>query len=365
MDWDVIVAGAGPAGSVAARTLAQAGLRVLLADPAAAAPLAGQRRIGETLPGAARSLLRELGLLVRVEGRHLRSPGAHFLWAAQQLDQMDAIRSPHGAGWHLDRVRFDADLRDAARNAGVACLAGAVSAPGRMPGGWRLRLAGAELCCRVLIDATGRRAQLARALGARRERDGDLIAVHAWYMGEGEADQRTLIEAEAAGWWYTARLPDQARVVALHLDAEDAATLLRQPGAWRNRLEGTQYIAPTLRGLSLEGPPRATDASGGQTLPAVGERWIAIGDAALSVDPLSSQGMLNALYTGWKGAQAIVQALAGDMSGLESYARTLDGVRNRYRQHRLYAYAEVNRFSEQAFWLHQRRWPVGTHIDHP
>jgi len=34
-------------------------------------------------------------------------------------------------------------------------------------------------------------------------------------------------------------------------------------------------------------------------------RWIAIGDSAVSFDPLSSQGMLTALYSAKLGAEAI------------------------------------------------------------
>jgi hypothetical protein len=39
-------------------------------------------------------------------------------------------------------------------------------------------------------------------------------------------------------------------------------------------------------------------AAGGTTLlPATGDRWAAAGDAALSFDPLSAQGLLDALFT--------------------------------------------------------------------
>ena len=67
--WDVVVAGAGPAGAVAARVLARAGRRTLLVDDVEP----GGRKVGESLPGAARPLLLDLDLLALVEGGPLLS----------------------------------------------------------------------------------------------------------------------------------------------------------------------------------------------------------------------------------------------------------------------------------------------------
>ena len=52
-----------------------------------------------------------------------------------------------------------------------------------------------------------------------------------------------------------------------------------------------------------------SDASGSVSEPVAGDGWIACGDAAVSFDPISSQGILNAIRTGAAVASAI---LAGD-----------------------------------------------------
>jgi len=78
---DVLVAGGGPAGSVAALALARRDLDVILVAP----EQTHARRIGETLPGGARPLLRDVGLLDLVaKGVHLRSPGNRLAWADLQ-----------------------------------------------------------------------------------------------------------------------------------------------------------------------------------------------------------------------------------------------------------------------------------------
>jgi flavin-dependent dehydrogenase len=66
--WDVLIAGAGPAGAVAARVLARAGRRVLLIDDSRP----DLPKVGESLPGAARPILQNLDALTVLEsGSHL------------------------------------------------------------------------------------------------------------------------------------------------------------------------------------------------------------------------------------------------------------------------------------------------------
>ena len=70
----------------------------------------------------------------------------------------------------------------------------------------------------------------------------------------------------------------------------------------------------------MEDRPRGADAGSARLDRFVGDGWVAAGDAALSFDPLSSQGMLTALYTGMKAGQALSAHLAGDGGALEAYA---------------------------------------------
>jgi hypothetical protein len=50
------------------------------------------------------------------------SHGSESSWGAAYLDGNDFIRNPYGHGWLLDRARFDASLRERARDAVAAVL---------------------------------------------------------------------------------------------------------------------------------------------------------------------------------------------------------------------------------------------------
>src|SRR5947208_985599 len=107
--YDAIVAGNGPAGSVAAFVLARAGHSVLVIGQNGSV-----RKIGESLPGAARPLLRYLGLHKILESEaHQPCFANASAWGSERLKITDMIHDPHGLGWHLDRERFDRDLLNA------------------------------------------------------------------------------------------------------------------------------------------------------------------------------------------------------------------------------------------------------------
>src|SRR5439155_27217291 len=55
-----------------------------------------------------------------------------------------------------------------------------------------------------------------------------------------------------------------------------------------------------------------------------GPGWLAVGDSAVAFDPLSSQGILKALESGWHAAETAADVLQGNTTAVDSYTGWLE-----------------------------------------
>lgn len=359
--FDVLIAGGGPAGAAAARALALAGRSAMILEHAAGA---GQRA-GETVPPEIRPLLDELGLWQRfLAQRHLPSAGNLSVWGGPDLARHSNPFHPYGTGWHLDRSRFDALLAAAAEEAGAdlrpGCRVVAVEWDGDL---WRVSARSAagpfSLAARCLVDATGRSAALVRKLGGKRRFLDRLVARMGCFSPAADAQPivpEVLVEAVEDGWWYSAPLPDGRMAVAFfsdtapaRADAAGAWSMLEQAGSTRERLR--RFAAPPEACIRSA----ASAVSEGPDVP----RFLAVGDAALAWDPLSSQGILKGIESGLAAAAALDAELRGRPGALEGCRARLGRELDRYLELRAGYYGLETRWPASPFWRARQRLDPG------
>jgi flavin-dependent dehydrogenase len=270
----------------------------------------------------------------------------------------DFLRDLDGKGWHLDRARFESWLCANAKLRGACLLTNSrVAIISRRADGWEAVLHRNDDVLRVharaMIDASGRNAAIARQLGARRRRGDKLIC--AWIYGDDRLASAELshVEAEENGWWYSAPLPGRRRVLAFHTDADLAVAKAARTDGWlyeqAARLPGLGAVLDGAQ-FAPDSAVRLTAAHSSETVAPSGPGWLAVGDASLSFDPLSAQGLFHSLYTGLLGAEACYRGLVGESNAWNGYAEEIGVIASAYRGHLGQWYGAEQRWSEAPFW---------------
>ena len=321
MDYDVVVVGAGPAGSRTARDLARRGVRVALleehpaiGDPVHCSGLVTPRTLAEagvgdgpsSGPGQGPSISSGQGLVRnRVSGAAVWVGGAEPFTIGG--DRLHALV--------VDRRRLDELLAQQAQEAGAVLLHQArLTGVERVDGHVRLGVTGPQgprsLDAWLVVGADGSRSTVARSLGfpAAREAVAAIGGEAALPAAVGRLDHvEVYLGADVAPGWFGWLIPVEERVVRLGIGAVAGVSPRRLLQAMVERvphLRGARFLR--LRGnvIPVRQRPRL-----------YADNALLVGDAAGQAKATSGGGIWTGLVAGHTCARAALRALArGDLS---------------------------------------------------
>ncbi len=357
---DVLIVGAGPAGSALALGLRRKGVeRVLLVDKPSDRPFpVGESATPDVLPS-----LRRLGFDGELQDfGHRPFHGMNSRWADGATIRNHFLFRGQGHGWHLDRKVFDKTLQQQAQTEGARLISPDTLAKVRvMNRGWQVQLreTGQELQTRVLVDASGRKAAAASRLNINRIRLDSLVALAVKTPPSDPLRGGIVVEAARDGWWYAVDLPGGECIVMLMSDTDQIhAGCIGDPQVFQSRWRETEllreYVPVPDKPMAK---PIAFAATSGYLKTSIAPGFIALGDALLSFDPLTSSGIAAALSDAEAAIDPILHWLASDNQAYAQSARTYatraENSLRRYLVERSKRYNEVARFRDHPFW--QRR----------
>jgi flavin-dependent dehydrogenase len=331
---DVVVIGAGPAGSAAARLLASWGHSVVaLGRPA------HQPALAESLPPSCTKLFEQIGVRYAMESAgFIRATGNTVRWGSTEprVERFDA----GVAGYQIERDRFDALLATSAHAAGALVRPDVTARDATRDGDtWRVTFDGGELRANWLLDCTGRSGIIAKRGLRASAAGGRTIAVAAvWQRDDAwpvPDDTHTLVESYDGGWAWSVPVRDGTRFVTVMLDP----SMTELPGRSRlgevyaREVSRTTMIRALIDGARQIGQPWGCDASPYSAHRAFDDGVLLVGDASSFVDPLSSFGVKKALASAWLGAVTVHTALTD--TAMTSTALELFAERERMMHDRL------------------------------
>jgi len=317
--FDVIVCGAGPAGSAAATVLARGGARVLMLDRA---KFPRNKLCGDTINPGAVAILKSLDLFERIEP--LAIPVDGMIVTGERGVRVRAAYGPGARGFAIPRRDLDHALAQAAVATGARFEEGVlVRGPLVDDADGAPRVRGVIIAGRngrdirvpapLVIAADGRRSRLAIPLGLtshpahpRRWAIGAYFAGVAGVTGFGEMHVR---RGRYVG---IARVPsgltNVCLVVPRPVSLRDPLAMIADVVAADVQLRGRFRDARVVTSGLVVGP-LALDASRAG-MPGL----LLAGDAAGFIDPMTGDGLRFAIRGGELAAAAALAALAGKLS---------------------------------------------------
>ncbi|WP_438455568.1 flavin-dependent monooxygenase QhpG [Vreelandella venusta] len=341
VDSEILIAGSGPAGAALAMLLHRAGRRVTLV---------GRIRDYQAIEGIARRSLQALQSL----GLHRAAACAvgplprRVIWAGK-------TRAPN-AEWLLPRPSFDAALQEDLHEAGIPVITARITSLESQNSEVRLGLADG----RILTASWGVEAR-GRAAARRQFRDAAPWSTPAWILRGEAADSApasAALSLPGGGWAWWSRLKGQ-QYLQLALSDNTLCQARSTPDAWL----ATQPDLAQLWGQAKICHHYQRPSLLGRTQVREGRIW-RLGDAAMAIDPLSGQGIFNALSSA-HGLAPVLNSLFEETSiaPLErfhqrrqdaQYWRFARAGRDFYRQA---AYQESTGTDPAPYWTARCHWP--------
>ena len=369
----VVIAGGGPAGSIAALCLRKLGHDVVVFER----EKFPRYRLGESLLPGTMSILTRLGVMDRIKAANfVRKRAATFIWGAEQAPWTFTFATPRTAPWVYDhayqvtRAEYDQILLNAARERGADVreehevtdiLTDGNGGPVAVS--WKNGASSGTLEGDFIIDASGSRGIVATKLKLRRfDRYFQNMAVWSYYKGgkrfQGDLEGNIFSVTFKEGWIWIIPLKDDLYSVGVVTD-KSASARMREIGIdtfYRECLD----MCPLAMEI-LESAVRCEDvrvirewAYDASSL-SLGRAFLC-GDSACFIDPLFSQGVHLATYSAMLAAAGIDHLYRHPQDADEIhrwYEASYREAYNRYHEF-LAAFYSANSALDSTFWRNRK-----------
>lgn len=308
-NYDIIIVGAGPGGSFLAYKLAKKGLRTLVLEKNKEV----KRKVcGEYLCPLGVELLKNEELEDQIVGSFLPLRG--MLIVTSKNTQVDTI-FPYQGQYHgvsVDRKVFDTNLMQLARTVGAEIKSGVeVKKISSNLNKWTVETTDGTFNAQVLVGADGRGSIVSKTFNNDIPNQSKRVALHAFVDSKQENIRRGEMHLFSNGA-YIGINPTGDREInfSLVVDAEEIKQLGSAENTLNYYIQKSENLSQRFKNFDSTTKISTTFPIQHKTKSILPRRNVAlIGDAAGFVDPLTGEGMYNALLSAKLLAEAIIKDL--------------------------------------------------------
>jgi len=337
---DVVIVGAGPAGSAVAYYLATAGLDVLMLEKTT---FPREKVCGDGLTPRAVKALTAMGVPLADSDGWTRHKGLRIIGGGGRIElDWPELSSYPGYGLVRARTDFDQILARHAQKAGARLIEGAAVTDPLLDGRTD-RITGVvtkdghQFRGRLVVAADGNSSRLSVAMGLHKRDDRPLgVAVRTYYTSPRHDDD--YLEAWLDLWDGKSLLPGYGWIFGMGDGTSNVGVGLLNTSSGFGEIDYRQLLRRWLAGMPAEWgftEENRTQPIRGAALPMGFNRTphytrglLLVGDAGGMVNPFNGEGIAYALESGEIAARVITQALARTTAGsrervLQTYPRQL------------------------------------------
>jgi flavin-dependent dehydrogenase len=313
--------------------------------------------LGETLPPTAMLMLHELQLLsVFEENAYRKTYGYHSMWGSSKVTDINFFHhNPYKNGLKINKQQTLVQLQAAVKENIIPYQKGFEIIHEKH--GNTVVLAknnGIKIVQgKILVDATGRNRAVLQKLKVESTIHDELVAMscHIPKIKHPKLTHEVYVESFKEGWGIVSALNETENICSLFTHAgNDILPKLKDASQWKSALAETTYLKDFLTEGTIT-KVKGGNANSSVATQIAGINWLALGDAAMSFDPLSSHGITNAIYTSAKALEAIEKKLKfADVEAFPEYDATMKTIFKQYLQSKDQLYQQETRWKDEVFW---------------
>ena len=298
----------------------------------------------ETIPPSTLVLLESLNLLELFSKSSSKTFGYHSLWNSDVLTTDNFFNhNPYKYGLKLNKKKLLSDLGELVSD-NIIQFNNLIEID-RSDENVTVKIESDHtvqtIKSRIIIDATGRNRAILKLLGITNESLDNQVALscHLPYFKHPKLIHSVYVESFENGWGIVSTLNEHINGMTLYTKkGSPILPQLKDYQNWKELLSNTKllkdFLTDDLNRKVVGGKANSSKAS-----QITGSNWLAIGDAAIAFDPLSSHGISNAIYCANLASTAIESHVTNDaIAPFQQYDDTICQIFNEYSRQKLKLY---------------------------